>query len=226
MSNLNTALATTLLASPILLLGPFTALLYRGATDAKEESPQKVKFPVSEEARITVSCTTTGGVSKRLDLRSKDVKTDFHHHGEHWRYAQGLGIDDFEDYWWHLLGDLGPAGEQNYLFKDSAVELGIGPVVNRQGKKQILVSFRYSECKDAFREMILEVPEEKDLESEGVWRQQKAHIRYGHGERVTVKIGDLGDSDYEVFRMVMVSMSRIFCKRNDMRGGHGVHWLD
>ncbi|KAL8855762.1 MAG: hypothetical protein Q9178_007580 [Gyalolechia marmorata] len=166
MSNLNTALAKTILASPILLLGPLTTLLYRRGTKAKEESPEKVKFPVSENARITASWITTGGESKRLDLRSKDVKTDFHHHGEHWRYAQGLGIDDFEDYWWHLLRDLGPAGEKNYLFKDSAVELDIRPVVDRQGMKQILVSFRYRECKDAFREMFLEVPQQMDLESE------------------------------------------------------------
>ena len=213
MSNLNTALATTLPASPILLLGPLTALFYCRGTKPKEESPEKVKFPVSKDARITVSCTTTGGVSKRLDLRSKDVRTDFHDHGEHWRYAQGLGIDAFEDYWWHLLGDLGPAGEQNYLLKDSAVELDIKPVVHLQGVKQILVSFRYCKYKDAFRKIFLEMPEEKDFESEGVWRQQKAHIRYGHGAIATVKIGDLGNSDYDVFRMVMVSMSRILQKR-------------
>ncbi|KAL8750060.1 MAG: hypothetical protein Q9199_007307 [Rusavskia elegans] len=202
MPNLNVALTATLLASPLLLLGPLVTLLYRRGRMEKE-TPQGGKVPVPEGAQIKVSCTTTGGVSKHIELRSNDIRRDFRHHGEHWRYAQELGIHDFEDYWWHLLEDLGLNGEQRYLFKDSPVELDIKPMVDHQGSKQVLVSFRYSECTNPFREIILEVPEDKDMASERLWKQQTAHLRNGHGETVSVKIGDLDDADYEVFKMVM-----------------------
>ena len=218
MSTLNTALAATLVASPLLLLSPLAVLLYRRARMEKdapeaqmskkemiteEEKPGKKKVPVPKGAQMTVACTASGGVSKYVELRARDVKKDFWQRGEHWRYAQELGIDQYEDYWWHLLDDLGLHGQQKYLFKDSIVELDVKPIIDSKGSKQILVTFRYRECTEPFREMLIEVPEDKDLESERAWRQQMAHLRNDHGKIVSIKISDLDASDYEAFGQVM-----------------------
>lgn len=218
MSTLNTTLATTLVASPLLLLSPLAVLLYRRARMEKEApeaqmpkkemiaeegKPRKKKVSVPKDAQMTVACTTSGGVSKYVELRVRDIKKDFRQRGEHWRYAQELGIDEYEDYWWHLLDDLGLHGQQKYLFKDSIVELGIKPIVDSKGSKQILVTFRYRECTAPFREMLIEVPEDKDLKSERAWRQQMAHLRDDHGKIMSVKISDINGSDYEAFRQVM-----------------------
>lgn len=182
------------------MLGSIAGILTPLPYDPKREKGirKNVKFEVPEDDEVSVTYEAPDGSSTQDRLYSRDVRRDFQNHGRHWLAAQKLDIHTFEEYWNFLLGDLDTGREP------MPVDIKVTPLFDRHRMlNRIVISFRYlhnGKLSHEFKEMSLEVPEAKNWHSEQAWRQQTAHIRCKHGNAISVKIGDLGDFEYDTFK--------------------------
>ncbi|KAL9013515.1 MAG: hypothetical protein Q9180_009010 [Flavoplaca navasiana] len=134
--------------------------------------------------------------SKKVRFRQEDIEREIRKEGQHGQKGGELNETLFGR---HPLGAGGAA--------DVPMNMEAKPIFSHHGHiAQILVLFRLGEVEEEgplFRKIRIQVPKLEDWNKKEAWRPQNVHVREFDGQMKSIKVGDLGKSDYEVFKLAV-----------------------